>query len=103
MLEAECLDSTTLGVLAKLALHCRSEYDINVQIFQNLPSILRTLLCMGFDDIFDIRDEVPVCDCEVTHLDTATLEVDETRLIRCLKRIKHWYSSGQKTATSLSI
>ncbi|HBO15696.1 MAG TPA: anti-anti-sigma factor [Porticoccaceae bacterium] len=79
MLEAECLDSTTLGVLAKLALHCRSEYDINVQIFCHHPSILRTLLCMGFDDIFDIHDEVPVCEGEVTHLDTVTPEVDETR------------------------
>ena len=54
MLEAECVDSTTLGLIAKLALHCRKEYSINVQLFCQNPSILRTLDCMSFDEIIDI-------------------------------------------------
>ena len=59
MLEAEGLDSTTLGLMAKLGLHCRKEYGLDVQVFCQNPSILRTLDCMGFNDLFEIFQEVP--------------------------------------------
>ena len=59
MLEAEGLDSTTLGLMAKLGLHCRKQYGIDVQVFCQNPSILRTLDCMGFDELFDIIQQVP--------------------------------------------
>ena len=59
MLEAEGADSTTLGLIAKLGLHCRKHYSINVQLFCQNPSILRTLECMGFDDIIDIFSQSP--------------------------------------------
>ena len=59
MLSAEGLDSTTLGLLAKLGLHCRKNYGFNVEIFCLDKSILRTLESMSFDEIFDIFDRVP--------------------------------------------
>ena len=59
MLEAEGADSTTLGLIAKLGLHCRKHYSINVQLFCQNPSILRTLECMGFDEIIDIFSQSP--------------------------------------------
>ena len=59
MLDADCLDSTTLGLLAKLGLHCRKNYGINIQVFCENASILRTLECMSFDEIFDIFQDVP--------------------------------------------
>ena len=59
MLEAEGADSTTLGLIAKLGLHCRKHYSINVQLFCHNPSILRTLECMGFDEIIDIFSQSP--------------------------------------------
>ncbi|MDE0875714.1 MAG: STAS domain-containing protein [Porticoccaceae bacterium] len=59
MLDADCLDSTTLGLLAKLGLHCRKQYGINLQVFCENASILRTLEHMSFDEIFDIFQDVP--------------------------------------------
>lgn len=79
MLEAECLDSTTLGLMAKLGLHCRKEYGINVQVFCQNPSILRTLDCMGFDEIFDIIQEVPSIGGELHSIESVSSEVDEIR------------------------
>ena len=38
LLEADGLDSTTLGLMAKLGLHCRKEYAIDVQVFCQNPS-----------------------------------------------------------------
>jgi len=79
MLEAEGLDSTTLGLMAKLGLHCRKEYGINVQVFCQNPSILRTLDCMGLEDIFDIIQEVPTINTELHSIESVSPEVDEIR------------------------
>ena len=79
MLEAEGLDSTTLGLMAKLGLHCRKKYGINVRVFCQNPSILRTLDCMGFDEIFDIIQEVPTIDGELHSIESVSSEVDEIR------------------------
>jgi anti-anti-sigma factor len=79
MLEAEGLDSTTLGLLAKLGLHCRNQYAIDVQVFCQNPSILRTLDCMGFDEIFDIIQEVPKISAKLQSITSVNPEVDEIR------------------------
>ena len=79
MLEAEGVDSTTLGLMAKLGMHCRKEYGINVQVFCQNPSILRTLDCMGFDEIFDIIQELPDIDAELHSIESVSSEVDEIR------------------------
>jgi anti-anti-sigma factor len=79
MLEAEGLDSTTLGLMAKLGLHCRKEYGINVQVFCQNPSILQTLDCMGFGEIFDIIQQVPAIDAELHSIESVSSEVDEIR------------------------
>jgi anti-anti-sigma factor len=79
MLEAEGLDSTTLGLMAKLGMHCRKEYGINVQVFCQNPSILRTLDCMGFEEIFDLIQEVPTIDAELHSIESVSPEVDEIR------------------------
>ena len=79
MLEAEGLDSTTLGLLAKLGLHCRKQYGIDVQVFCQNPSILRTLDCMGFDELFDIIQEVPDFSAKLQSIASVTPEVDEIR------------------------
>ena len=79
MLEAECVDSTTLGLIAKLALHCRKEYNSNMQLFCQNPSILRTLDCMSFDEIIDICQEVPDIDAELHAIETVNSDIDEVR------------------------
>ncbi len=79
MLEAEGLDSTTLGLMAKLGLHCRKQYGIDVQVFCQNPSILRTLDCMGFDELFDIFQDVPEISAKLQSITSVNSEVDEIR------------------------
>lgn len=81
MLDAEGLDSTTLGLLAKLGLHCRKQYGLNIEVFCQNSSILRTLESMSFDEIFDIFDHVPVLDtnADLREIDLQELPVNEIR------------------------
>ena len=81
MLDADCLDSTTLGLLAKLGLHCRKQYGINIQIFCENASILRTLEHMSFDEIFDIFQDVPEIKEHLSlhNIGVETLEIDDIR------------------------
>lgn len=71
MLEAEAVDSTTLGLIAKLGLRCRQHYNINVQLFCQNPSILKTLDCMGFDEIIDIFSQPHEVNGKLRTLDTS--------------------------------
>lgn len=80
MLDAKAVDSTTLGLIAKLGLHCREQYQMNVKLFCQNPSIIRTLECMSFDEIIDIFQQSPdEFDAELRCLDAVTSEVDEVR------------------------
>ena len=80
MFDAKAVDSTTLGLIAKLGLHCREYYQMNVKLFCQNPSIIRTLECMSFDEIIDIFQQSPKeFDAELRCLDAVTSEVDEVR------------------------
>lgn len=80
MLDADGVDSTTLGLIAKLGLHCRECYHMNVKLFCKNPSIIRTLECMGFDEIIDIFHQSPNdLDAELRSLDEVPTAVDEVR------------------------
>jgi anti-anti-sigma factor len=80
MRDAKAVDSTTLGLIAKLGLHCREYYQMNVKLFCQNPSIIRTLECMSFDEIIDIFQQSPnEFDAELRCLDAVTSEVDEVR------------------------
>lgn len=103
MLEAECVDSTTLGLIAKLALHCRKEYNINMQLFCQNPSILRTLDCMSFDEIIDICQEVPDIDAELHAIETVNSDIDEVRrqVLEAHKLLTQLSSDSSKEFTDL--
>ena len=58
--EAEGIDSTTLGLLAKLALRAREQFGFKPVIYSCNPGINRLLNSMAFGRIFEIREEV--CD-----------------------------------------
>jgi len=79
MLDTEGVDSTTLGLIAKLGLHCREYYQMNVQLFCRNQSILRTLECMGFDEIIDIFQHSPDMGGELRKLEEVPSGVDEVR------------------------
>lgn len=80
MLDAKGVDSTTLGLIAKLGLHCRERYRMNVKLFCQNPSIIRTLECMGFDEIIDIFQQSPdEFDAELRKVEEVSSGVDEVR------------------------
>ena len=56
--DAEGLDSTTLGLLAKLALQVHERYGFHPAIYTCDPGITRLLKSMAFQRLFDLREEV---------------------------------------------
>ena len=66
--ETEGLDSTTLGMLAKMALFVRKNLQVRPLAVTDNDSIIRLLTSMGFEQIFDIqrtREVGAVADCEL--------------------------------------
>ena len=55
--DADGLDSTTLGILAKLALKIRKNFGFSPAIFTSQPGITRLLRSMEFHKLFDLREE----------------------------------------------
>lgn len=55
--EAEGVDSTTLGLLARLALRVREQYGFKPVIYSSNPGITRLLESMAFQRIFEIREQ----------------------------------------------
>jgi len=55
--EAEGIDSTTLGLLAKLALKVRERFGFKPAIYSCDPSILRLLRSMDFQRLFELHRE----------------------------------------------
>src|SRR6056300_1789104 len=51
------LDSTTLGMLAKLAIKTHEKFGFRPTIFSANPGIDRLLQTMGFAQLFDVRNE----------------------------------------------
>jgi len=51
------LDSTTLGMLAKLAIKTHEKFGFRPTIFSANPGIDRLLQTMGFAHLFDVRNE----------------------------------------------
>ncbi len=56
--EAEAIDSTTLGLLAKLALKVKERFGFKPAIYSCDSGINRLLKSMGFQTLFDIHEEL---------------------------------------------
>lgn len=56
--EAEAIDSTTLGLMAKISILGQDRRGITPVILASNPSIQRILQTMGFGDIFTIVDKL---------------------------------------------
>jgi anti-anti-sigma regulatory factor len=48
------LDSTTLGLIGRLALHCRDKFHLKRLVFCDNPDVLRDLTTMALDEFLDI-------------------------------------------------
>lgn len=56
--EAEGIDSTTLGLLAKLAIEVKAKFGFTPAIYSCNSGINRLLKSMGFQRLFDLHEEV---------------------------------------------
>lgn len=73
--DTEGIDSTSLGLLAKLSLETQRRFEVVPTLVSTNPDITRILRTMGFDDIFHILEE-PLT--EIGQLgELPTLETDE--------------------------
>ena len=52
--DVDGLDSTTLGLLAKLALACQRAYQLIPVLFCTNPGVLKTLEVMGLDEYYEM-------------------------------------------------
>lgn len=59
MTETRGIDSTALGLLAKMAIQLRNRFNVIPTIVSTNPDITRTLKSMSFDLIFKIVDNPP--------------------------------------------
>jgi anti-anti-sigma factor len=75
--EATAVDSTTLGLMAKIAILSRERCNHVPMVFSTNPSVDRLLEIMGFDDIFEIVHEyheyaIPCRQLDATDLDESS-------------------------------
>lgn len=56
--DAECIDSTSLGLLAKLAVQAKDSHKLTPEILSPNPNITRLLDSMGFNKVFEIHDDM---------------------------------------------
>ena len=91
--EADGLDSTTLGMLAQLAIQTRERFDFRPAIFSTNPSIDRLLDTMGFDQLFERRNECCATDAAIKEIPAVACEEGE---------VKHQVLEAHRTLMSLN-
>lgn len=84
--EAVAVDSTTLGLMAKISLQAQQKRSVRPLILSDSPGINRILDCMGFTEIFDIVSDyrlpgvgVPAAVRDTQALDCEPVTEDEAR------------------------
>ena len=76
---AEGIDSTALGVLARLSVQTRNRLSFTPTLVSTRRDITRVLRAMGFDDIFHIVEEPLVDERQLGELPTSDLPPEELR------------------------
>ena len=74
--DVEGLDSTTLGLLAKLALSCQRMYQLTPLLFCTNEGVLKTLEVMALDEYFEV---IRSYDASDTALEELPCSPDEER------------------------
>ena len=86
--DAQGVDSTTLGILAKLSMQVQTRFGVLPDLVCDAAPILRLLHSMGFDDVFSIRtDRTPI--------ERALLPVADLRLLESGSRCAELESETQ--------
>ena len=76
---AEGIDSTSLGLLAKLSIRAQSEFGFQPTLVCDSPDLQRLLRSMGFEDVFHILDSAPQSPAELGALPELKISEDELR------------------------
>lgn len=76
---AEAIDSTTLGLMAKISLLARDRFDLVPTVVSNNPSIDRLLKTMGFADIFCIVAEGAA---DIANAETLCVDCDNEKEVK---------------------
>ncbi|PHS74174.1 STAS domain-containing protein [Porticoccus sp.] len=81
MLDTVAVDSTTLGLLAKLAIYSHDHFGIKPTVFCNDESLYQVLAVMGLDEIFNIIQESSSSAADYQELPDISpdVEVEEVR------------------------
>lgn len=66
--EAENLDSTTLGMLAKVALRVEADFHVQPDLYSCKAGISRLIRSMGFSQLFHIHEELCCAEGETSEL-----------------------------------
>lgn len=76
---AENIDSTTLGQIAKLAITAKRLHHFTPVVLSTNPNITRILRSMGFERIFDIREQRPASEASLAELPVVAGSEGEVR------------------------
>ncbi len=77
--DAEGIDSTTLGQLAKISIISKEKFDLVPSIISPREDIMRILLSMGFDKVFYLIGDMPE---QISDLNELTCEHVDEELLR---------------------
>ena len=77
--EAENIDSTTLGQLAKVAITAKRLHKFTPVVLSTNPNITRILRSMGFERVFNIREQRPESEASLAELPVVAGSEGEVR------------------------
>lgn len=77
--QAQNIDSTALGLLARLAIQTQEHYCQKPTIVSTVPDINRTLRSVGFDEVFELLEEPLEEPGQLKELAQVTLDQEDLR------------------------
>lgn len=77
---AKAVDSTTLGLLAKLALFLQKEKNLTPLLIIENPSMIRLLESMGIDEVFSLQPKLPTKATQAKELPFTSATSEEARV-----------------------
>ncbi len=78
--QARAVDSTTLGLLAKLAIYVQGQFELSPLLVVSDPSMIRLIESMGLDDIFRLSDDFEKVEVSaLSELDFMSADTEQAR------------------------
>lgn len=101
--ETQGIDSTSLGLLAKISVFCRKKFQLIPTIISTSPDITRILQSMGFERVFIILEQAqtPVETLHELPLITQSEEVVKTKVIEAHKILMDMNEKNKETFKEL--